>query len=65
MFGYNGWNINDANAYSYDVDSGWQNSGATYTFAVGAAEYMTIGFRKIDGSNMAADDIAGITINFA
>jgi hypothetical protein len=61
-FGYNGWNL-ATNAYSYDVDSGWQSSGATYTFEAGAAEYATINFNK-GASNITDADIANITITF-
>ena len=64
-FGYNGWNLSDDGVYSYDVDSGWKSSGATYTFEAGAAEYVTIGFKKTDGSNVTEEDVENITITFA
>lgn len=60
-FGYNGWNLSDTNEYSYDVDSGWKDSGATYTFEAGASEYATVGFNAL----IPEEAFANITITFA
>lgn len=64
MFGYNGWNLTDG-AYTYDVDSGWKNSGATYKFNAGAAEYATIGIKKTDDSTITMEDLVNINITIA
>ncbi|MBO5716390.1 MAG: fibronectin type III domain-containing protein, partial [Clostridia bacterium] len=65
MWGFNGWNTGSDGKLTYDVDSGWQASGATYTFEAGAAEYATISLKKTDGSDLTADDISNITVTFA
>lgn len=67
MWGFNGWNTGSDGKLTYDVDSGWKASGATYTFEAGAAEYVTIGFKKASTGSEAItqEDVAGITVAFA
>lgn len=64
-WGFNGWNTGSDGKLTYDVDSGWKSSGETYTFAVGAAEYVSIGFKKIPEAEFVAEDVANITVTFA
>lgn len=69
MWGFNGWNTGSDGKLTYDVDSGWKASGVTYTFDAGAAEYVSIGFKKgSEGTEEFAENdevLAGITITFA
>lgn len=67
MWGFNGWNTGSDGRLTYDVDSGWQSSGATYTFEAGAAEYVTIGFKKASAGSetITQEDVTGITVTFA
>lgn len=65
MWGYNGWNTGSDGKLTYDVDSGWKDSGTTYRFVAGAAEYVSIGFKKVSGADFVAEDVAGISITFA
>lgn len=64
QYGFDGWNLTNG-VYSYDVNSGWQADGATYSFEAGAAEYATIGLKKLDNTAMTEADVANVTITFA
>jgi hypothetical protein len=71
MYGYSGWNpieddIYNLDSYSYNVDSGWLNSGTTYSFNAGVAKCCNLAFKMIDNSAFPSDfDTSSITIEFA